>query len=105
MQIRRAQPDTIEGQVCVSKSFSEMTETPRISGIETVLRHGQFFGVGIEPVSVSADFIDRHNVANIFAAEIAAIAPMTICAVLHVKFFALRAELRIDGERIFGRLL
>ena len=30
---------------------------------------------------------------------------MTTCAVLGVKFFALRAELRIDWERIFGRLL
>ena len=96
VQIRRAQPDTIERQVCVSESFSEMTETPRITGIEIVLRHGQFFGVGIEPVTVGGDFIDRHNVADVFAAEIAAIASVATRAVLRVKFFALRAGLRMD---------
>src|SRR6266566_8969299 len=105
MQIRRAQPDAVQWQVCVSKSFTEMTETPRITGIEIVLRHGKFFGVGIEPVTVSADFIDWHNVADVFAAEITAIASVAVCAVLAVEVFALRDELRIDGERIFGRFL
>src|SRR5438552_18822225 len=105
MQIRRAQPYAVERQVCVSESFPEMAETPRITGVEIVLSHGQFFGVGIEPMTVSADFIDRHDVANVFAAEITAIASMTICAVLGVKFFTLCAQLRIDRKRIFGRLL
>src|SRR3989442_10717902 len=104
MQIRRAQPYAVERQVCVSESFPEMAETPRITGIEIVLSHGQFFGIGIEPVTVSADCIDRHNVADVFAVEIAAVASVTICTVLRVEFFALRAELCVDGERIFGRL-
>src|SRR5438128_997365 len=104
MQIRRAQPYAVERQVCVSESFPEMAETPWITSIEIVLSHGQFFGIGIEPVTVSADFIDWHNVADVFAAEITAIASVAVCAVLHVKVFALRAELRIDDERIFGRL-
>src|SRR5690349_14141552 len=101
MQIRRAQPDAIKRQVCVSKSFTEMTETPWITGVEIVLSQGQFFGVGIEPVPISADLIDRQNVADVFAIEIAAIAPVAVCAVLAVKVFALRAELRIGGERVF----
>src|SRR2546430_5327774 len=105
MQIRRAQPDTVQRQVCVSKSYTEMTETPRITGIEIVLRHGKFFGIGIEPATISADFLDWHNVANVFAAEIAAIASVAVCAVLRVKAFALRAESRVDGVRLFGRLL
>src|SRR5947207_5132600 len=105
MQIRWAQPNAIQRQVCVAKSFSEMTEPARIPGIEIVLCHGQFFGVGIEPMTVSADFIDRHDVTNVFAAEITAIASMTICAVLGVKFFTLCAQLRIDRKRVFGQLL
>ena len=56
-------------------------------------------------MTVGANFFDRHDIANIFAIKIAAIATVTICAVLRVNFFALPAELRIDRERVFGRLL
>ena len=79
-----------------------MAETPRITGIEIVLSHGQFFGVGIEPVTVSADFVDRHDVADVFAVEIAAVTSVTTGTVFGVEFFALRAQLRIDRKRIFG---
>src|SRR6266496_6138886 len=104
MQIRRAQPYAVERQVCVSESFPEMAETPRITGVEIVLSHGQFFGIGIEPMTVSADFVDRHDVADVFAVEIAAVASVTTGTVFGVKFFALCAELRIDAERIFRRI-
>src|SRR5437016_6315701 len=102
MQIRRAQPYAVERQVCVSESFPEMAETPRITGIEIVLSHGQFFGIGIEPVTVSADLVDRHDVADVFAVEIAAVAAVTTGTVFGVKFFALVSELRFDKERLFG---
>ena len=67
-----------------------MTETPRITGIEIVLRHGQFFGVGIKPVPVGADFIDWPYVTDVFAIEITSIASVTARTVLRVNFFALR---------------
>ena len=81
-----------------------MAESPRVTGIKIVLRHGQFFGVGIEAVPVGADFIDRHDVADVFAVEITSIASVTARTVLCVNFFALRTELHIDRKRIFGRL-
>src|SRR5450759_1200640 len=105
MQVRRAQPNAVERQVCVPKSFSEMAESPWVASIETVLGHSQFFCVRIKPVAVGANFLDRHDITDIFAAEIPAIASVTICAVLRVKFFALGAELVIDCKRIFGRLV
>ena len=96
MQVRRPQPDAIQRQVRISKSFSEMTETPRITGIKIVLRHGQFLGVGIETVPVGADFIDRHDVADVFAVEITSIASVTARTVLCVNFFALPAVYEDD---------
>src|SRR5437763_1721419 len=67
MQILCAQPNSIQRQVCVAKRFSEMTEPARIPGLEIVVCIGQFFGVGLEPTTVSAAFIDRHDVASVLA--------------------------------------
>ena len=54
---------------------------------------------------VGADIVDRNDVADVFAVEIAAIASVAARAVLRVKFFALRAKLVVDPKRIFGWLL
>src|SRR5436305_13883430 len=82
-----------------------MTEPPRITGIQRILRHSQLFCVRIKPVTVGSDFVDRHYVAHVLTVEIPAIAVVAICAVLRVEFLALWAELRLDRKRIFGRFL
>ena len=81
-----------------------MTESPWIAGVKRVLRDGELFRVRIKPVTVCANFVDLHNVTDILAGEITAAATMAIRAVLRVKLFALRAELRVNWKRIFRRL-
>src|SRR5215217_7757617 len=105
MQIRRAKPDAIERQVCVAKSFSEMAEPPWVPGVQRVLRYREFFSIGIQPMSVGADFVNRHYVSHVLASEISSIATVTICTVLDVKLFALGTELRVDPEWILRRFL
>src|SRR2546430_16217128 len=88
MQVRRAQPDAVERQVCVSEGFPEMAESPRVTGIKIVLRHGQFFGVGIEAVAVGAGFFGRDHVAVRFALEITSTGSLTGVTGMGVNFFA-----------------
>src|SRR5205807_9161490 len=85
----------------VAKSLPEMTEPPRITGIQRMLSHSQLFCVRIKPVTVGSDFVDRHYVAHVLTVEIPAIAAVAICAVLRVEFLALWAVLFIDRKRTF----
>src|SRR4030095_17125574 len=98
MQIRRPQPDAVQRQINVAKSLSKMTEPPWITGIERILHRSQFFRVRIKPVTVGSDLVDRHYVADVLPVEIAAVAAVAICAVLRVKFFALRCELLVNRK-------
>src|SRR6266496_4490118 len=37
VQIGRPQPDAVQRQIYIAKSFAEMTEAPRITGVERIL--------------------------------------------------------------------
>src|SRR5206468_7338261 len=77
VEIRSAEPETVERHVGVAEGLAEMLEAPWIARIEGRLVHREIVGVGIEPAPIGADHVDGRYLAHVLPGKVAPVLPVT----------------------------